>query len=134
MGAVSTTSTLGDRYGAARPARRWLVIGGSVVVATAFLGWLAWVVWVQSTPEVDSEFLGFSVVDDHTAVAFVSVALGDGVEARCVVRALAEDHSIVGELTFAPRDGRNDVTIRTERAATSVTLDGCTAPGQRRPR
>ena len=134
MGRVSATSTLGDRYGTARPRRRWLVIAAAALVAVAFLGWLAWVVWAQSTPAVDSELLGFDIVDDHTATAFVSVALGDGVEARCVVRALAEDHSLVGELTFAPRDGRNDVTIRTERVATSVTLDGCTAPGQGRPR
>ena len=106
MGPVSATSTLGDRYGTARPRRRWLVIAAAALVAVAFLGWLAWVVWAQSTPAVDSELLGFAIVDDdHAATAFVSVALGDGVEARCVVRALAEDHSLVGELTFAPRTG-----------------------------
>ena len=54
--------------------------------------------------------------------------------ASCTLRAFAEDHSTVGELAFEPVDGRNEVTLRTERRATSVTLLGCTAPGQPRPR
>jgi len=131
---VTSPSALADRYGTDRPARRRLVLALVAVVVAAFAGWLAWATWAHSTPDVDSEFLGFEVVDDHAATAFVSVALGDDVEARCLVRALAEDHSIVGELSFVPRDGRNDVTIRTERVATTVTLDGCTTAGQPRPR
>jgi len=126
--------TLEDRYGTVRAGRRRLVLGVAAVVVAAFAGWLAWATWVHSTPQVDSEFLGFSVIDDNAATALVSVALDDGVEARCLVRALAADHNIVGELSFVPRDGRNDVTIRTEREATTVTLDGCTSPGQPRPR
>jgi len=126
--------TLEDRYGTVRAGRRRLVLGVASVVVAAFAGWLAWATWVHSTPPVDSEFIGFSVIDDNAATAFVSVALDDGVEARCLVRALAADHHIVGELSFVPRDGRNDVTIRTERKATTVTLDGCTSPGQPRPR
>jgi hypothetical protein len=125
---------LQERYGAARPGRRRLVRAGAAVVVVAFLGWLAWAAWAQSTPPVDSEFQGFAVVDDQTTKAFVDVALGEGVTARCVVRALADDHSIVGELAFEPVDGRNDVVVRTERRATSVALVGCTAPGQNRPR
>ena len=54
--------------------------------------------------------------------------------ARCVVRALADDHSVVGEVAFTPVDGRNEVVIRTERRATSADLVGCTAEGQSRPR
>jgi hypothetical protein len=50
------------------------------------------------------------------------------------VEALAEDHSIVGELQFRPRSGTNEVKLRTERIATSVDLLGCTADGQKRPR
>ncbi len=127
-------STRDDRYGVASPGRHRLLRGLVVVVVAGFAGWLAWATWFHATPDVDSEFLGFDVVDGQTSSASVSVALGAGVEARCVVRALAEDHGIVGELSFVPRDGRNDVTIRTERQATTVTLVGCTAAGQPRPR
>ena len=52
-----------------------------------------------------------------------------------MLRAYAEDHTVVGELSFTPeRSGRTDQTVRTERRATSVELMGCTAEGQNRPR
>ena len=54
-----------------------------------------------------------------------------------MLRAYAEDHSTVGELTFTPdpSEGRRQVrTMRTERRATSVDKLGCTAPDQHRPR
>ena len=62
------------------------------------------------------------------------MSLEDDVVASCTLRAFADDHTTVGELAFEPVDGRNEVTVRTERRATSVTLLGCTAPGQPRPR
>ena len=58
----------------------------------------------------------------------------DGVVASCTLRAFAEDHTVVGELVFAPKGGKSDQSVRTERRATSVELLGCTAPGQNRPR
>ena len=136
MGGMSapTVPGLADRYGAARPGRKRLVQVGAGVVVVAFLAWLAWAAWAQSTPAVDSELHGFTVVDDASAEASVDVAVRDDVTARCVVRAFADDHSLVGEVAFEPTDGRNDVAIRTERRATSVELVGCTAPGQNRPR
>ena len=55
--------------------------------------------------------------------------------AQCVLRALAEDKSAVGEAVFTPEDsGRISVPIRTERRATAVEKVGCTADGQKRPR
>ena len=131
---MSATPDLADRYGVAHPGRRRALLVVVAAVVAAFLGWLAWAVWAQATPLVDSEFEGFTVVDDGTTEAYVGVALQDGVTARCVVRALAEDHSVVGEVVFTPADGRNEVQIRTERRATSADLVGCTAQGQPRPR
>ncbi len=131
---MALPSTLDDRYGVEHPGRRRLLQAMVGVVVVGFSGWLAWATWFHATPDVDSEFLGFDIVDGRTSSAFVSVALGDDVEARCVVRALAEDHGTVGELSFVPRDGRNEVTIRTERQATTVTLVGCTSADQPRPR
>ena len=69
------------------------------------------------------------MVDDGSASAVVTVSLDDDVVASCRIRAFAEDHTTVGELAFEPVDGRNEVTVRTERRATSVTLLGCTAAG-----
>ena len=127
-------TTLTERYGAPSPLRRRLVVAGAVAVAVGFLGWLAWATWFHATPEVQSELVTWEVVDDHEASATVSVTLQDGAAASCVVRAVAADHATVGEVAFAPDPGRNEVSIRTERRATTVTLLGCTTEGQQRPR
>jgi hypothetical protein len=126
---------LADRYGAPSPVRRRVLVGVVAVVAAVFLGWLAWTVAFHATPEVESELTSYDVVDDGSASAVVIVSLADeDVVASCRIRAYADDHTTVGELAFEPVDGRNEVTLRTERRATSVTLLGCTAPGQPRPR
>jgi hypothetical protein len=131
---VSLSAALDDRYGAARPGRRRLLLAVVAVVVVAFLGWLAWATWTQATPQVESDLSSFTVVDDHAVDARVEVDLEEGVEASCVIAALAADHQTVGQLTWVPDDGLNDVRIRTERAATAVRLVGCTGPDQPRPR
>ncbi len=124
---------MAQRYGRRGPGRGVIVLG--VVVAVTFLGWLGWATWVHATPEVGSELVGYSVIDDHASTARVDVALHtDADDVRCLVRATSVDHTPVGELSWVPTDGRNDVTIRTERRATSVELVGCTTPRQARPR
>ncbi|MEP9363829.1 DUF4307 domain-containing protein [Nocardioides sp. CN2-186] len=133
---MTSQDVLADRYGPPRPWRRRVVVAVVVVVAAAFLGWLGWTIWAQSTPKVQSSMIGFTVVDEHSAVATVDIHLTDAsVHATCTLRAYAEDHTVVGELPFTPTgDGRTEQDIRTERRASSVELIGCTAPGQNRPR
>ncbi len=135
---VSGQDTLAQRYGAPAPWRRRTIVVASVALAVTFLVWLAWSVYEHSTPQVTSELETFSVEDDHTVTAVLVVSLDSSdVKASCTLRAYAEDHTTVGELTFTPdpSEGRRQVeTIRTERRATSVEKIGCTAPGQDRPR
>jgi hypothetical protein len=135
---VSAQDTLRERYGAPAPWRRRAVLGASVLVATVFLGWLAWTVYEHSTPTVTSELESFSIKDDHSVTAVLVVSLDSAdVRASCTLRAYSADHTTVGELTFTPDPGqgrRQVETIRTERRATSVESLGCTAPGQDRPR
>ena len=132
------SARLADRYGAPRPGRRRALLAGCAVVVLAFLGWLAWTTWEHANPRVDSELLSFEVVDEHTVTAVVQIELAeDDVVARCLLRAIAEDHSAVGDLSFTPDPGAGDrveVTIRTERRATSVESLGCLADGQSRRR
>jgi hypothetical protein len=125
---------LADRYGAPSPVRRRVLVVTIAAVAAAALAWLAWAAWFHASPAVESELTSYDVVDDGSATAVVTVALADDVVASCRIRAFAEDHTTVGEIAFEPVDGRNEVTLRTERRATSVTLLGCTAPGQPRAR
>ena len=127
-----------DRYGAPAPWRRRTLLAGVVIVVGAFLGWLVWTVLVHAAPPVDSDLVTFDIVDEHTATAVVHVELADdAVDPSCLLRAVAEDHSVVGELSVVPEQGEGDRverTIRTERRATSVESVGCTAKGQSRPR
>lgn|GEM_PF-1866476 len=124
---------LDARYGRTGARRRWplLVV---VPIVIAFLAWVAWAAWVHSTPQVDSELTGWQVVDDHAVTATVHVRLDADADARCLVRALAEDHTPVGDLSWVPTDGLNEVSIRTERQATAVELVGCTTPDQKQAR
>jgi hypothetical protein len=139
---VSAPDTSADpmaaRYGAPSRLRRRAVLLVSVVVGVAFAAWLGWAIYDRSTPHVTSELETFSVEDDHTVTAVLVVSLDDAdVRASCTLRAYAEDHTTVGELTFTPDpdEGRRQVQeIRTDRRATSVESLGCTAPGQDRPR
>lgn len=126
---------LSERYAAPPAWRRRITVAGVVVLAVVALAWLGWVIFVQSTPQVESQLIGWQVVDAHSATARVDVHLRDGAaHPTCTVQALASDHSIVGELTFTPTSGSNQVTVRTEREATAVDLPGCIAQGQDRPR
>ena len=107
----------------------FLAVG--VVLSFVLAGWLAWAVYVHSTPEVTSELPRWKVVDDHTVTATLQVDLRSGsTDPRCLLRAYAEDHTVVGDASFVPRNGTNDVTIRTERRATSVEKIGCTTAAQ----
>ena len=133
------TDPLAGRYGGQSPRRRRTVIIVSGVVGILALAWLAWAGWSQSTPDVQSNLKSFDVVDRHSVEATVVVdARSDDVTANCLVRAFGEDHTVVGELNFevAGRSGasNHDVTVRTEREATSVELIGCTSADQSRPR
>lgn len=131
--ASPTSDLLASRYGRTGPGRGVLIVAGVIVVA--FLAWLGWATWVHATPAVESDLSGFEVVDEHAATASVDVAVhGDATGVRCLVRAVSEDHTPVGELSWVPTEGRNEVEVRTERRATSVELVGCTAAGQGRPR
>lgn len=136
---MSGAPDLGQRYGRPSPSRRRAIIAVSGIVGVIGLGWVLWAAYIQSTPQVQSTLRTFDVVDSHTVEATVSVkARSDGVRASCVVSARARDHSVVGELSFAVRgtDGttNHSVTLRTEREAAAVELEGCTAKGQDRPR
>jgi hypothetical protein len=127
-------SELPGRYGDPRRGRG-IAILIAVVVAGSFLGWLAWATWFHATPEVTSELVAWEVVDAHTATAVIEVDIEGGAEElSCQVQAKSTDGTVVGLLAFEPVDGRNEVTIATEREATSVSSLGCTAEGQSRPR
>jgi hypothetical protein len=129
-----------ERYGARPGARRPLLVGVVALVAVLGLVWLAWVMLFHGRPAVSSDLVGFDVAGEHAATARYTVARrDDDVTASCLLRAYADDHSVVGELTVPvgpdePTTTTLRSTVRTERRATTVELVGCTAEGQERRR
>jgi Domain of unknown function (DUF4307) len=138
---VSQQDSLTERYGTPSPVARRALVAVVVLVGAAFLGWLGWTALSHGNPEVTSELVTFTVDDEHQVTAQVDVRIDDqDVVATCLLRAIAEDHTVVGELHFEVRasdleDGNVlEREIRTERRATSVDPVGCTTAGQQRPR
>jgi hypothetical protein len=128
-------TTVSERYGRPPAWRRPLVITGSVVLAVVFLTWLAWAAFVEATPTVASSLVRWDIVDAHTATAQVEVDLDAKTQDPvCTLQAFAVDHTIVGDKQFTPVPGSNQVSVKTDREATSLTLIGCTAKGQDQPR
>ena len=111
-----------------------LVVAFAVALAVLFGGWLAWAALFHGNPAASSGSVAYEVVDDHTVTIVVEVRLDDVEEADCLVRALSEDKATVGELAFTGVEGRQEVTIRTERRATGVENVGCLVEGQSRRR
>lgn len=133
---AASPDLLAERYGA-RSSRRWVAVAVGAVVGLVFLSWLAWATVFHATPGVTSELVGWDVTGDDQVVARLRVDVEDGVTGECRLRAMAADHTVVGEVAFEVSAGDGRVVeqpIRTERRATSVERIGCTAPGQPRPR
>ncbi len=133
------SDAVADRYGTTSPARRRTVIVASGLIGVLALAWVLWAAWSRGNPDVQSSLRSFDVVDIHTVNADVVVTPSSSdVSASCLVRAFGADHSVVGELNFevagVSGSTRREVTVRTEREATSVELIGCTTAGQSRPR
>lgn len=108
------------------------------LLAALGIAWLAWVMTYYAQPMVQSGLIAFEVTGKHAAQGTVTVRRRDrDVEASCLLRAYARDHTIVGELNFqvtpaSPTEVTVTKTLRTEREATSVTIVGCRADGQLR--
>ena len=132
-------SDLATRYGTPSRARRPVVVGLVVLVAVSGLAWLLWVISFHGRPQVTSEMVGFEVKGQHAVQARFTVVRRDAdVTAACLLRAYADDHSVVGEVTVPVTGVRTNrdvsASVRTERLATTVDLVGCTAPGQKQAR
>jgi hypothetical protein len=121
---------MAQRYGTPSGARRAVLLGLVVLLVVAGLTWLAWAAWFHGTPAIRAEIASYDVPTDHEARARVELRLSaDDVNGTCLLRATAPDHSTVGERNVAVSELAEAqgswVSIRTERRATSVTLEGC---------
>ncbi len=129
-----------ERYAPPSPLRRPLIIVAVVLVAGVGLGWLVWAMLGHANPEAQSQLVSFRVRGEHRVdVRFTVVRRDREVEASCLLRAYASDHAVVAEKDVpvgpaAPAAATLDLSLRTERRATSVDLIGCTTADQPGPR
>ncbi len=119
-----------ERYGVQTPPHRSWVVSAMAALGALALGWLLWVAWVHSTPEVQGELRSFSVVAEHRIDVLIDIRRDEGDAVTCLVRAQAADHSIVAEDEIEVPLGEAgnlvfEATIETEREATSVTVTDC---------
>lgn len=124
-----TADLMAERYGRRNRGTRLLVLVLVAILVLASLGWVGWAAWVHGNPEIQADVAAFDVPSAHEARARVELRLGDDdVTGTCLLRATAADHSIVGERNVQVDELQESswVSIRTERRATSVTLEHCT--------
>jgi hypothetical protein len=136
---MGEVTDLQERYRTPRATTRVVALVLVVALVGSGMSFLAWAVLFHGAPKVTSEIATWDIRDDHLVVAFLAVDRETQfTEASCRLRAVAADHTVVGEVTVPVTDGPEqqslEVEIRTERLATTVQNLGCSAPGQPRPR
>lgn len=132
-------SDLSERYGRTSGRQRVVALVLIAGLALTSIGFVGWVALLQATPEVQSRLTYFDFPDDNTAVARLTVVReSENTIATCRLMAVSEDHMLVGETEIVVTTGATtrsvEVSIPTERRATTVTTNGCTTSGQSRPR
>jgi hypothetical protein len=122
---------LAHRYGTERRhGRRLGLVAGGVLVA-ALLGWAIWAMSSQGKDPLTVDLTSYQVVGTHEIRVKLAPHFRDaGTDGTCLVRATAEDHTIVGELNLTAAELRAAqgtwIPIRTERRATTAALVRCT--------
>jgi hypothetical protein len=127
------TTALDQRYGRTRNRRvrgRLLaIIVGAGVLAVA----IAWVIWVGlfgSNASIETQDVGYVVIDDHTIDLREQVSTNPGTTVSCSLEALNEKFAIVGwkVIQLPPVSGRNRVfteRLRTSEPAVSGLIGSC---------
>jgi hypothetical protein len=126
-----SADSLAHRYG--RDRRRGRVAGlaaGGVLVAL-LLGWAIWAAASQDEDPLQVDVTSYQVVGTHEIRVKLAAHFRDAdTGGTCLVRATAQDHTVVGEVNLTADQLREAqgtwIPIRTERRATTATLVRCT--------
>lgn len=131
------SSTLDHRYGTGRRPGRAIVLAIAAILGVLLLAWVGWAGWDTANPPVNASVTSYRVVNAHEVqVRIAATFRSEDTQARCLLRATAEDHNVVGELNLSGDALRAAIgtwiSVRTERTATAVELVGCAevAPAQ----
>jgi hypothetical protein len=127
------TAALDQRYGRTRTRRirgRLLaIIVGAGVLAVA-IAWVLWVGLFGSNASIETQDVGYVVIDDHTIDLREQVSTNPGTTVSCSFEALNEKFAIVGwkVIQLPPVTERNRVftqRLRTSEPAVSGLIGSC---------
>lgn len=125
---MTTAQQLDDRYGRTRR-RRWPWIA-LIAVAAALVVALGWSIVAQQMNAVDSDDLGFELVDERSVDVRFQITGVQGKDVACVVEALDEEFGVVGwKVVEIPAGDAHSqalsVTVPTVSAATTGLVNSC---------
>jgi len=129
--APSPAPSLAHRYGTDRHRGRVTGLAAGGVLVAALLGWAIWAAASQGRDAIEADVTSYQVVSSHETQVKLAVHFRNADSTgSCLVRATAQDHTVVGELTLTADQLRASqgtwIPIRTERRATTATLVRCT--------
>jgi hypothetical protein len=127
----STAPSLAHRYGTDRRRGRVAGLAAGGVLVAALLGWAIWAATSEGPDPLEVDVASYQVVGTHEIRVKLAAHFRDAdTGGSCLVRATAEDHTVVGELNLTADQLRAAqgtwIPIRTERRATTATLVRCT--------
>ncbi|WP_144877108.1 DUF4307 domain-containing protein [Microbacterium sp. 1.5R] len=125
---MTTAQQLDDRYGRTRRRRApWIVL---IAVAALLVGAFGWSIVTEQMNNVDSDDLGFDLVDEHTVDVRFQITGAQGKDVVCVVEALDEEFGVVGwKVVEIPASDAHaqalSATVPTVSAATTGLVNSC---------
>ncbi|MDR7309327.1 hypothetical protein J2S40_000385 [Nocardioides luteus] len=123
----SDEARIATRYGRGPRRRPGILLTGLVIALIAIVGWFGWALWAALHPEVSSGLEKWEAVSENEVEVTFVVRLHDqDVEPVCTVEAEDDREETVGRLEFTAGEGRQTVTIPTERRALRVEWGDCT--------
>lgn len=135
MGSVTQQSNaerLARRYPPSRTPR-WLWIALAAILAVVGGTWMLWSAIYGANPAVSAKIVAFTVTSDQTVDVRLTTQRPDpAVPATCTVIAQAVTYDTVGQYPLELGPGTttledHDITIRTIKRATSVSIQSCRA-------
>ena len=96
---MTVSAELDARYGRSASRRkrdRILLWSAAALFAVVLIAWVVWAGLDGSKPLIETEDIGYSVVDDHNVTVTFQLSVPVGTATSCAVEALNESFTVVG--------------------------------------
>lgn len=122
----SEESRIAARYGRGPRGRPGVLIVALAIAVVTIVGWFGWALWAALHPEVSSGLEKWEAISENEVEVTFVVRLHDkDATPVCSVEAEDDQEEKVGHLEFTAGEGRQTITIPTERRALRVEWGDC---------